>query len=86
MVDLSDATIDELYKELESRFDLCIFVAQGLQKRNDSSFVFLQWNPGIIEAWGLLRMGDHVLHRRYADTYDEPNEDDTPIMDGSGDA
>ena len=79
MADLTDVTIDELYAALESRFDFCVFAAQGPQKNNDQSFVFLRWNPGIIEAWGLLRMADHILHRRYGETYGDPEEGVTPI-------
>ena len=79
MADLSDATIDELYGEIRSRFDFCILACQGLAKTSDDAFVYFRWSPGIIEAWGLLRMADHVLDREYGSTFHDPDEGDTPI-------
>lgn len=80
MSDLADVTTDELYEELESRFDFAVFIGEGPTKQSvEGSFVYCQWKGGLIAAWGLLRYADLIFVDRRHATYGDLDAGSSPM-------
>ncbi len=80
MSDLSEATIDELYEELQGRFQDIILVARGELKMSDQeSYVYFRWDQGWVNACGLVRWADSYLMDHRLEKYREAEPGETPI-------
>ena len=72
-MELSLATIDELFDELEKRFDACVFHGRRAVNRDDSTYSYRRFQHGEIEECTfLLSEHQYLLHQEYLDTRRDP--------------
>lgn len=80
MSDLSEVTIDDLYEELEGRFEDIVLVARGeLKTSEDEMYVYFRWNRGWVDAWGLVSWADSYLADHRLEKYREAKPGETPL-------